>query len=168
VEGGTNLRDDELKLLALALIGLMAVVAIYPILDERRAVTSFSELGILGPNKKMADYPKTAIAGQIINLYLYVGNHEGEVEYFRVLAKLGDSNSIITESTPLNAPAIASWDCIIQNERNSTLPIKISMDKTGLNQCIVFELYIFNPDTQNFVYHQRWVQLWLDVTSPLV
>lgn len=167
VEGGTDLRDDELKFLALVLIGLMAVVAIYPIINESRAVVSFSELGILGPNMKMADYPKTEIVNQSFNLYLYVGNHEGKLEYFRVVAKQGDSNSTITDTTPLNSPVIASWDLILQNEENSTFPIKLSMDKPGLKQCIVFELYIFNPETQNFVYHQRWVQLWLDVTSPL-
>ncbi len=159
------MRDDDLKFLALALIGLMAVVAVYPILAERRAAVAFSELGILGPNMKMGDYPQVVTVGQRFNLYLYVGNHEGGAEYFRVLAKLGGLNSTLSNNVPLDAPVLGSWDFVLPNEVNSTLPVSLSLDKAGLNQCVVFELYMYDSGINGFVYHQRWVQLWLDVTT---
>jgi uncharacterized membrane protein len=165
VEGGANLRDDYLKLLALALIGLMAVIVVYPILAERGSVVAFSELGIFGPNMKMGDYPRNVNVGQSFDLYLYVGNHEGGVEYFRVLAKIGGLNSTISNTVPLDAPVLASWDFVLPNEGSTTLPVTLSVDKAGLNQCVVFELYMYDSGTNGFIYHQRWVQLWLDVTT---
>jgi uncharacterized membrane protein len=167
VEGGAGLRDDELKIVALALIGLTAAVAIYPILAEYRGVVEpFSELGILGPNMKLGDYPRELAVGQSFSLYLYVGNHEGGVEYFRVLAKLGDVNSNVSDTTPLDAPVLASWDFVLPNESNSTLPITLSLDRAGLNQRVVFELDMYDSGVNDFVYHQRWTQLWMNVTSP--
>ncbi|MDP2954272.1 MAG: DUF1616 domain-containing protein, partial [Chloroflexota bacterium] len=81
--------DDELKAVALVLIGLMGAVAVYPILAESRVVEPFSELGVLGPNMKIGDYPRQLVVGQRFSLYIYVGNHEGSSQYYRVFAKLG-------------------------------------------------------------------------------
>lgn len=160
------MRDDEFKVVALALIGLMAAVAVYPILAEHRVVEPFSELGILGPNMKIGDYPRELAVGQSFSLYLYVGNHEGGVEYFRVLSKLGDVNSNVSDTTPLDAPVLASWDFVLLNESNSTLPITLAVNRAGLNQRLVFELQMYDSGVNDFVYHQRWTQLWMNVTSP--
>ena len=134
------MRDEELKAVALALIGLMGAIAVYPILAEHRVVEPFSELGILGPNMKLGDYPRYLAVGQLFKLYLYVGNHEGSVEYYRVLAKVGDQSSNVSDTTPLDAPILSSWDFVLPNEANSTRPISLAMPREGFNQRLVFEL----------------------------
>jgi uncharacterized membrane protein len=155
--------DDELKAVALVLIGLMGAVAVYPILAESRVVEPFSELGVLGPNMKIGDYPREVAVGERFNLYLYVGNHEGRAQYYRVLVKLGDRGMNVSDTTPLDAPVVASWDFVLPNESNSTLPITLSVGRAGLNQRLVFELW--RHGGSGFVYHQRWNQLWMNVTS---
>jgi len=160
------MSDVEFKAVALAIIGLMAVIAIYPIFaEQRRVIEPFSELGLLGPNMKLGDYPTELTIGQNFNLYLYVGNHEGGVRYFRVLAKLGGLSSSVSDSSALDAPILASWDCILPNEGNSTTPIILSIPTAGLYQRLVFELYQYEPANGNFAYNQRWTQLWLNVNK---
>jgi len=159
------LRDEELKAAALVIIGLMGAVAVYPILAESRIVEPFSELGILGPNMKIGDYPRELVVGERFNLYLYVGNHEGRAQYYRVLVKLGDRSMNVSDVTPLDAPVVASWDVVLPNESNATISITLSVGRAGLNQRLVFELDRFDSTTGGFVYHQRWNQLWLNVTS---
>jgi uncharacterized membrane protein len=158
------MNDEEFKTIALVIIGLMAVVAIYPIVAaNRNPFEPFSEIGILGPNKKLGDYPSVIGVGQKINLYIYVGNHEGKVGFYRVLAKLGNQNSTISNSIALEEPIIASWDVILPNEKNNTIPINLSLTKVGLKQRLIFELYMYDSNVRSFLYHQRWTQLWLDV-----
>jgi len=159
------LRDEELKAVALVLIGLMGAVAVYPILAEGRIVEPFSELGILGPNMKIGDYPRELAVGEEFDLFLYVGNHEGRVQYYRVLVKLGDRSVNVSDTTPLDAPVVAQYDVVLPNESNSTVPITLSVGRAGLNQRLVFELDRYDVGSGGFVYHQRWNQLWLNVTS---
>ena len=158
--------DDEVKAAALVIIGLMGVVAVYPILAESRVVEPFSELGILGPNMKIGDYLRELVVGQRFSLYLYLGNHEGSSQYYRVLAKLGDRGLNVSDTEPYGAPVVASWDAVLPNEANTTIPITLSVGLAGLNQRLVFEMHRFDPAKGEFVYHQRWNQLWLNVTSP--
>lgn len=158
--------DDEVKAVALILVGLMAAVAVYPILAESRIVEPFSELGVLGPNGKLGDYPRELAVGQPFSLFLYVGNHEGRSEYYRVLVKLGNQSSNVSDAVAFDAPVVANWDVLLPNESNSTIPITLSVPRAGLNQRLVFELHRFEPGVDLFVYHQRWNQLWMNVTAP--
>jgi uncharacterized membrane protein len=154
----------EFKAAALVIIGMMAAVAAYPIIAEYRGtVEPFSELGILGPNKMLGDYPNEIGVDQPLKLYIYVGNHEGKIQYYRVVAKLGNINSTVSDSEALDAPVFAYWDIVLPNEENSTIPIQLSISKVGLNQRLVFELHNYDDEIGNFVYHQRWTQLWLNV-----
>jgi uncharacterized membrane protein len=157
--------DDELKLIALALIGMMAVIAVYPVLSANRVVEPFTELGVLGPNGKLGDYPKEVGVDEKFNLFLYLGNHEGRAQYYRVLAKLGNQASNVTDTQPMDAPILASWDVLLLNEQNSTIPVILSIGEAGVNLRLVFELYRFNTESSTFVYHERWIQLWMNVTK---
>jgi uncharacterized membrane protein len=159
------LIDDELKMIALALIGVMSVATVYPILASHRPIEPFSEIGILGPNGKMEDYPKEVTVGQSFNLIIYISNHEGRAEYYRVLAKVGDKGSNVTNTTPLNTAPLASWDVVLMNEQNRTLPVTLSLSEVGVNTRLIFELHFFDVDLNSFAYHQRWTQLWLNVTA---
>ena len=145
---------------------MMMGVAVYPVLSASRIVEPFSELGILGPNMKLGDYSREVRIGERMDLYLYVGNHEGTVQYYRVLVKLGDQSMNVSDTDPLDAPVLASYEMILLNESNSTTPITLSVNKPGLNQRLVFELHRLDTASQVFVYHQRWNQLWLNVTAP--
>ena len=158
--------DDEVKVVAIALIGLMMAVTAYPVLSASRIVEPFSELGVLGPNMKLGDYPREVVVGEKFNLILYVGNQEGRASYYRVLVKLGDQSQNVSDTTPLDAPVLTSRDFVLVNGQNRTAPLTLSIGKAGLNQRLVFEMHIFDEGSGKFVYHQRRAQLWLNVTTP--
>jgi uncharacterized membrane protein len=160
------LIDDEVKVVMLIMLFTSATIAIYPILVEYRAVEPFSELGVLGPYGKLGDYPRELVVGQEISLFLYVGNHEGRSEYYQVVAKLGDKITNVSDTSPLDRPSVKSWDTILENESNTTIPINISISEAGLNRRLIFELWKYDSSSHTFIYYQRWSQLWLNVTTP--
>jgi len=157
--------DDDLKSVTLIILLALAVIAVYPILNEGRVVEPFSELGVLGANGKIGDYPRQLVSGQNFNLTLYVGNHEGRVEYYRVVAKLSDETSNVSDVSPLDAQVKASWETIISSGSNSTIPVRLSVGSAGLNRRLVFELWRYDVASHDFVYDERWTQLWYNVTA---
>jgi uncharacterized membrane protein len=160
------MKEIEFKLSAFITIAILAIVTFYPVILEYRSNTAFSELGVLGPDKKLSNYPNDLKVGQNFNLYLYLENHEGELMYYRVVAKQGDRESTINEQITLNSTVIAYWDYILINGEIITNSINLSMPNAGLNQRLVFELYAFDPQNNSFTYNHIWTQLWMNVTLP--
>lgn len=158
--------DDEIKLGAIICIVIVGFIVISPLIEARVLIDPYSELGILGPNGVVGGYPNKVVQMEPFNLTLYVGNHEGRAQYYRILAKVGDKAQNVTENLPYNATVIASWDILLPTDRNTTLPIQMIIKQPGLNRRLVFELYRYDPTIDSFVYHHRWNQVWMNVTSP--
>ncbi len=166
LEGREDLIDDEVKLVVLIILLSSGVIAAYPIIDKGRYVESFSELAVMGPNGNLGDYPHELVVGQELTLILYVGNHEGRSEYYQVVTKIGDKTTNMSDTTPLNRPPVKTWETILENESNTTIPINMSVNEAGLNRRLVFELWKYDSTSHTFIYYQRWTQLWLNVTAP--
>jgi len=156
--------DKETAVLALAVVTILAVLAaVYPILPSNGE--AFSELGVLGPNQKIADYPTTVVAGQHFTLYVYVGDHEGQAEYYQVLLKEGNQATSISNSTSADLPSVLTSSLVLEDNSSSVFPVSIWMSTAGLNQRLIFELWMFNSTSTSFTYTGLWNQLWLNVTS---
>ena len=156
--------DRDTAVLALAVVTMFAVLAaVYPIIPAYGE--PFSELGVLGPGQVIGGYPTTVTAGQQFTLYVYVGNHEGSVGYYQVIAKEGNQATVISNSTAANLPPVMSHSLVLGDNSSTTFPLTISMSTTGLNQRLIFELWMFNSTTTSFSYTGLWAQLWINVTS---
>jgi len=149
----------------LVILSLGVLTAVPPILPER-VVEPFTELGVLGPNMKLGDYPEEVEVGEPFTLFLYLGNRESRVMYYRTLVKFGSELSFASETEPMDAPVIASYDHVILNDDSVTRQLSLSADTAGSNRRLVFELYKYDEAVDDFVYSGEWVQLWMNVTSP--
>jgi len=164
LENHSHSMDNLFKLVALALIIMLMSVSVYPLIYTRRSIEPSSELGILGPNGKIGDYPTEVVAGKSIHLFIYVGNIEGKVEYYQVQVKLADQASEANDTIPLKTPVLKSYELVLMNGENQTLPVTISFGQPRTNLRLVFELYNFDPKINDFVYNQLWTQLRMNVT----
>jgi uncharacterized membrane protein len=161
------MRLDE-KIQTVIMIALLAlgILTAAPVILGDRVVEPFSELGILGPNMKLGDYPREIPSGENIDLYLYLGNHEGTIIYYRVRVKLGDQSTNVSDTMPYQGEILSTYERVLDDENNCTIPISISLIETGINKRIVFELYEFKSEIREFEYEGNWVQLWVNVTEP--
>lgn len=161
------MRLDE-KIQAFIMIALLAlgILTAAPVIIGDRVVEPFSELGILGPNMKLGDYPREIPSGENIDLYLYLGNHEGTIIYYRVHVKLGDQSTNVSDTMPYQGEILSTYERVLDDENNCTIPISISLIETGINKRVVFELYEYKSEIREFEYEGNWVQLWVNVTEP--
>jgi uncharacterized membrane protein len=156
--------DRDTWTMVLAVVTILAVLAaVYPIIPTNSE--PFSELGILGPGQKIAGYPTTVTVGQQFTLYVYVGNHEGGVDYYQVLVKEGNQATVISNSTAADLPPVLSDSLVLGDNSSTVFPVTLSMSAAGLNQRLIFELWMFNTTTTSFAYAGLFAQLWLNVTG---
>ncbi len=166
MEGEASLVDEEVTAVVLAVILVVGIFAVAQPFYANRIVDPFSELAILGPNKKIGDYPKTLAAGEKFNLYIYVGNHEGWSTYYRVYAKLGNRTSTVNENVSLAVEPMAQYEVILRNNQTWLQSATFQIDVPSINHRLVFELWRYKPEENAFAYDHKWVQLWLNVTRP--
>ena len=158
--------EKETSAIALAIVTILCVfVAVQPIIPYN--TEHFSELGILGPQQTIGNYPTNVTQGSRFTLYAYVGNHEGVVEYYQVVVKLGNQSTIVSNSTASKAPVISTYSLVLSNGANSTFPMNLSLNHTGTFQRLIFELWAFDALNSSFVFAQiQPDQIWVNVTSP--
>jgi uncharacterized membrane protein len=159
------LKSDEIRFTALLIMVIIVAATVYQGFFPKKSTEHFSELGILGPNMKIADYPKELRVNESFTLYLYIGNREGKIAYYRILVKLGNKSSFINETVPMDAPIIAKYEKVLMNNETWIYPISLSINKEGVNLRLVFEMWIYDEAVNGFKYYGRWNQLWLNVTA---
>ena len=144
---------------------IIALVAVSGVIMPKNMGEQFSELGVLGPNMKLGDYPSQVVESETVNLYVYVGNHMGQPMFYTVALKLGDNNTAIN---PANTPVIQQYRQVVPENQTWMFPVSVTLNQAGLNQRLIFELWAYNQTTNALQYHERWGQIWLNVTAPAV
>ncbi len=142
---------------------LVVVTALAPLIPPRQP--KYSELGILGPNRTARGYPTSVAVNQPFLLYGFVENHEGNVENYQILVKLGNQTTIVTNATYANAPVLTTFWHIVRENETWTFPMNLSLNQAGNNTRIIFELWSYNVPASNFEYTGLWDQIWLNVTA---
>ena len=161
--GSAFLTAEQLCAIILAITIIIAFISVSGFLLPSTTGEQFSELGILGPNMQLGDYPSKVVASQTVSLYGYIGNQMGQPMYFTVLVKLGDNN---TQINPSNLTATQTYGQVLPSNGTWTFPVTIPLTHAGDNQRIIFELWAYNQTLNQNIYQQRWGQIWVNVTSP--
>lgn len=158
--------DEDLKTVVVGLLLVIAGFTVFQAFFADRVVEPFSELGILGPNMKIGDYPRELEVGEEFDLFLYLGNHIGAPQLYRVYVKLGSRDLNVSDTVEYVAPVLTYYEYGLMDKENVTIPITLSVPVSGVNRRLVFEMHRFDVDEGGYVYHERWNQLWLNVTGP--
>src|SRR5579875_2849576 len=121
-------RENFLTWKSAKLIGnlVLIVIPVILILTNIQTVLSpfgtgwqaYSELGLLGPNKSISDYPTKVAVNQSFLLYGFLENHERTVQYYMVVVKLGNQSTEISNSTYATAPVIAEYSHILDHNES--------------------------------------------------
>ncbi len=143
-----------------ALIVIAAIAPLLPVREQR-----FSELGILGPDQTIKAYPTSVAVNRPFLLYGLVGNHEGNVENYQLLVKLGNRTTVVSNVTFANSSVLATYWHIVRENETWLFPMNLSVNHAGNNTKIIFELWSYDVPTSGFKYTGLWNQIWLNVTS---
>lgn len=157
--------SGEVWAVILALVIVASVFTLAQAITAGRVAEPFSAIGLLGPKMKIGDYPTNVILGDRIKLYVYIGNHMGYPVWYIVYAKLGNKTTFINSTVPAKLTPIWSYQILLNHNTNTTIPVTLVMNKTGVNLKLIFELWYIDPETGQQKYY-AWNHLYLNVTAP--
>lgn len=162
VEGGSLIFSGEVWAVVVAVIVLVSIFAYTEVWYARNVIEPFSEFGILGPDMTIGDYPSNITVGETIHLNIYVANHMGKPTHYVVKVKLRDKEA---DLDPAPGSANATFEHILLYREERITPFNMTIEKLGLNQRLIFELWLYNATSNQVEYHDRWGWIWLNVTK---
>jgi uncharacterized membrane protein len=118
-----KLEGYKLVFIAVGLIGvlLIATPALSGAIPALPGGTQFSELYLLGPDQKAANYPHDIAIGQNYSVYVGVGNQLGASAYYVLYVTLGNETDQIpkaTLGTPSSLKPLYEYRFSIQDKMN--------------------------------------------------
>jgi len=92
---------------------------------------SFTELWLLGPERKAEGYPSNIAQGESYKVFLGVTNHLGEAAYYSVQVKFRNQSQSAPDSfnrTPSSLATLYSVNAFLADNASLELPITFSFD----------------------------------------
>lgn len=161
--------DEEVFAVIIAISVVASTVGIAVVLRPD-VVEPFTAIGLLDENCKIGKYPRTASNDSILRLCVFIANYMGKPVLYQVVYKIGDSETLPTNTTPSLRGRVLALMGVLGNKHNRTMLVDIPVftDKSlPTTVALIFELWLYDTNTGTWVYTGRWAHLYLNVTPPL-
>lgn len=160
--------DDEVLAIILAVSVVASVVGVVSVL--RPEITEpFTALGLLNEDCRIGYYPRTATNNSLLRLCIFVSNYMGKPIYYKVLYKIGSSETIPTNTTPSPAESVLMWVGVLGNKQDTTTPVEVPVytrESIPNRIALIFELWLYDTESKQWVYTGRWTHLYINITPP--
>jgi len=155
-----DLLDEEVFAVLLAVV---VVASVFTAAQEFRSIERFNAIGLLNEECKIGDYPGFVLRGENITLCIYVYNYMGEPEVFKVVYRFGNPDTLPTNTTPSTAPELWERIIVLDHEQEALLktgfPVPNDPGLVGRNATLIFELWMYDTGSGEWVYTGKWVHL---------
>lgn len=157
--------DDEVLAVLTALVVVASVFSAAMVIP--RHPEGFTAIGLLNKNCMIGEYPRHIYVGENVTLCVFMYNYMGRPLLLQARMKLGSRGRIPSNTTPLDTPIILNVTRILPDKGNYTGRVSFTLNETGSNIAIVFELWRYDSSLKEWVYTGRWVHLYVNVTRLL-
>ena len=150
-----NLRGYETILLVVTAI--LALLVASPALQRLLVYPRtefFTEMGLLGPEHTVENYPHNIKLNENYNVFLGVSNQLGRCAYYTVQVKFRNQNQSAPNSTtrtPSSLPPLYTLNVIVADKEAWELPVTFSFDYSynENNSQVIFNRMMFNGASLN-------------------
>lgn len=165
------LMDKEVQAVIVALVVVGSVFSA-ALLLRSNAGEPFDAIGLLNEDCVIGDYPGQATIGYNITLCLFLDNHMGRAEYYKVVYRIGTNETLPSNTTSSPEPAVMEWRKVLANNENTTFKITVPFNPPReywgrYRVALIFELWRYNQDTGIWEYSGRWVHLYVQPVPPI-
>jgi len=98
-----------------------------------------------------------------LSLKIYLENHEKQTKLYKIVIKLVENSTLKDNSPPFVVNPVSSYLTVLGDDENTTYPIKVVIDQP-FNGKLIAELYMFDVSANTYLYHDRWVAIWMKTT----
>jgi uncharacterized membrane protein len=161
--GLTNNKNGYVTSVAIAVLFASILLVAY-FVTMRPPSNATMTIYLLDSQKKASDYPEFLVIGQnnTLRVWVYVENHMGERQDFRVLLKL--FNDSILPSYPINVEPNATYSGTLEDGKTWETMTNVTMNEAG-NYTAAFELWVYDKTTGTFQFSNEYVVLPVQVSN---
>ena len=129
-------------------------------------------IGLLNESMQLGPYPTNVTVNTNVTLNIEVSNFMGVVQYFYVRMKLANETTMATATNPSSAPVLLQYERLVPNGGTWRFPVTLNMTTPGINYRLTFELWRYDPTSDEIVWIRDplnrgiWVHLPMNVTGP--
>jgi len=122
-------------------------------------------LGLLNENRMAGPYPTNVTLYQNITLIAQIQNRMGIVQYFYLRIKLATPNELASNTQPSPAVVLWQYERILANFEWWEVSLQLNMTIPGINLRLTFEIWRYDPSSDNIVYTGIWNHIPMNITS---
>lgn len=154
------MTPSTMNRIAYIFIIVLMIIAIYPFVKVSFFSNKFSELAILSSTGIIGDYPDQVRLGDEVSFQIYLENHEKQTKLYRTVIKLVEDSKLINNSPPFEVDIVAYYLAVVEDNANVVFPVNVLIDQP-IDGKLVAELFVFDASENAYLYHDRWVALWI-------
>ncbi len=156
--------DEEVFAVILAITVVASVFASAMILRPT-SYEPFIAIGLLNEECKIGEYPKIIYVHENVTLCIFIGNYMHRPVYYKVVFKIANASTLPTNTTPAPTKPLKEWTGFLNDNSNTTFKIHIVIDKPPpyRNATLVFELWTYDIEKDEWVYTGRWTHLHVEI-----
>jgi len=145
---------------------LLVSVWLLPPVEQTPSIALLNESMQAGP------YPTNVTANTNVTLNIEVSNFMGVVQYFYVRMKLANETTMTTATNPSSAPILQQFERLVSNGGTWRFPVTLNMTTPGINYRLTFELWRYDPNSDEIIWIRNplgrglWVHLPMNGTGP--
>ncbi len=159
-----DLLDREVFTVITALVLIGSLIALFE-MDLGWAREHYISISLLNERCLIGGYPVNAYVDTPVKLCIEVHNELGYPVYARIVYKIADNTTLPSREKPSPEKERTVYELLVDNGETRYLRVNISipMEYAGRRIAIVFELWIYDPETNEWVYTGRWTHLFVYV-----
>lgn len=166
------IMDKEVQAVIVALVVVASVFSV-AMLFRGGAGEAFDAIGLLDENCKIGEYPQQLTIGGNATLCIFVDNHMGRAEYYKVVYRIGTNETLPSNTTSSPEPALGEWRLLLADGENTTFKVTVPFDppRDYWNRgrvALIFELWRYDAQAGEWVYSGRWVHLYVHPVPNLI
>lgn len=160
------IMDEEVFAVLLAVTIVASVIGVALVIRPD-VPEPFMAIGLLGENCKIGNYPRAVTNSSQVDLCMFVANYMGRPVLYKVVYKVGDRETLPTNTTPSPRDVILLWMGVLGNKENVTRPVIVPVVVHGPGArevALIFELWVYDTSISDFAYSGKWVHYYVNVT----
>jgi uncharacterized membrane protein len=157
--------DDTVRTASIGVLVMLAVGLVGQYYFATAITQPMSEVGLLGPTGTFSGYPSQMVVGTNYTLELYLVNHEGKSMIYAVYEEIGGPASMINQTVPLSSNPVETYWFVLPNNGTLVRPITVSLNSTGQDVRLVWELWAYSVGSSSWTYTGAWAQLFVNATE---
>ncbi len=161
-----DILNQEVFMVLTAIVLIGSLIALFE-MNLGWSREHYIALSLLDERCLMGGYPRRLFVDMNVTLCIEIYDNLGYPVYAKIVYKIAGNNTLPTHDKPSPEKDIKEYKLLVDNGETIRLKINVSVPREYAYRriALVFELWIYDPEAEEWVYTGRWLHLYVHVVG---